>query len=334
MKVGKIKRSISIFLFLTYLLGLTGCNLIAKTPEGIKNTVVAKVGNEKITKGDFDKRLSLEKARYETYYGEGFFDKKENAEYLKEIKEKLLDQMVEEKVYLQKAKELKVVPDEKTLNDEAQKQIDEAIKAYGDEKKFNDQLSKLKITIDDYKELVKNSIIFEKLYDNQTKDIKVTDEEINNYYHENAYDYTEKPNVMNVSHILVNTEEEAKKVKEEIEKGLKFEDAAKKYSTDPGSKDKGGDLGDIYYNDKNYDNNFMLAAISLPVGKISSPVKSQFGYHIIRVNKKTEYPMVPLEKVKSEISNILIEQKKSTKFQNLVQEWEKKISIKKYTDRL
>lgn len=331
--MGKIKKLVLNLSIGLLLMGLTGCDLIAKTSEGVKNTVVATVGSDKITKGDFDKRMSLQIAQYEAYYGKGFFDKKENAEYLKELKSQALEQMIDEKIYLQKAKELNLIPDEKTLSSEVDKKIDEAKKAAGDEKKFNEQLSNLKITIDDYKELVKNSIIFEKLYDNQTKDVKVTDQEITNYYHENTYDYTEKPNVMNVSHILVKTEEEAKKVKDEIDKGLKFEDAAKKYSTDS-SKDKGGELGDIYYSDKNYDKDFMTAAIALPVGKISAPVKSQFGYHIIKVNKKTEYPVVPLEKVKNEISETLLEQKKSDKFQEVVNGWKEKIKIKSYEDRL
>lgn len=332
--VGKMKKVSIIILIMMFFVTFTGCNLIEKTPEGQKNTVVAKVGSDKIVKGDFDKRMSFEISRYESYYGKGFFDKKENAEYLKEVKEKVLDQMVEEKILLQKAKELNIITDEKALEDEVNKKVEEAKKVYGDEKKFNEKLQELKITIDDYKELVKNSIIYEKLYDNQTKDVKVTDEEINNYYHENAYDYTEKPNVMNVSHILVKTEEEAKKVKEEIDKGLKFEDAAKKYSIDPGSKDKGGLLGDIEYNSKSYDKDFMIAALALKEGKISNPVKTQSGYHIIKINKKTEYPMIPLEKVKGEISSMLLEQKKSDKFQELLQGWESKISIKKYPDRL
>lgn len=332
--MGKVKKALTGIIFGVFLTGVTGCGLITKTPEGIKNTIVAKIGNEKITKGEFDKRMVYEKARFEAYYGEGFLDKQENQEYLKEVKSNVLDQMVQEKLFIIKANEFKIVPDEKTLNDEVMKKIDEAIKFAGDEKKFNDQLSQLKLTLDDYKQMVKDSIIFEKLYESQTKDIKVTDDEINTYYHENAYDYTEKPNVMNVSHILLSTEEEAKKVKQELDKGANFEELAKKYSTDPGSKDKGGALGDVNYNDKSYDKDFMFAAINLPEGKISPPVKTQFGYHIIKVNKKTEYPLIPIDKVKNEISSLLLEQKKSEKFQNMVNEWENKANIKKYPERL
>ncbi|WDC85468.1 hypothetical protein PL321_09235 [Caloramator sp. mosi_1] len=65
--------------------------------------------------------------------------------------------------------------------------------------------------MEEYKGYLKNGIIIDKLYDHLAKDVKVTEDEIKKYYNENIYDYTEKPNKMNVSHILVKTEEEAKK---------------------------------------------------------------------------------------------------------------------------
>lgn len=61
---------------------------------------------------------------------------------------------------------------------------------------------------------------------------------------------------------------------------------AKEVSQDPGSKDKGGLLGDISYSDSNYDPTFMKAAIALKEGTISNPVHTQWGYHIIKVNSK------------------------------------------------
>lgn len=332
--LGKIKKLIAAAVCIMVLASFAGCDLITKTPEGEKNTVVAKIGSEKITKGDFEKRMSYEIARFEAYYGQGFFDKKENQDYLKEVKANVLDQMVQEKLLLQKAKELKVVTDEKALNDEIEKKVQDSIKLAGDEQKFNQQLQELKLTMDDYRTMVRDNLIFEKLYENITKDVKVTDDDINKYYYSHQYDYTEKPNVMNVSHILVNTEDEAKKIKEQLDKGAKFEDLAKQYSQDTGSKDKGGALGDINYNDTNYDKDFMDNAIILPEGKISGPVKTQFGYHIIKMNKKTEYPLIPLEKVKDEISKLLLEQNKQTKFQDTVKDWESKAKIKKYTERL
>lgn len=330
----KIKSLTAILIIIIMFAGLTGCQLITKSPEGIKNTVVAKVGSEKITKGEYEKRLPLQIAQIEAYYGEGFLEKSENASYLTQVKQQLLDTLVQEKVMMKKAEELKIVKDEKELNTEVEKSVANAQTTAGGEAKFKEQLQKYKLTIDDYKALEKNQLIFNKLYEYVIKDVKVSDTEAKTYYDGNLYSYTEKPDVMNVSHILLKTSADAEKVRNEILKGAKFEDEAKKYSIDTGSKDKGGLLGDIEYTDSNYDSQFMATAISLPVGKISPVTKTQFGYHIIRINSKKEYKVKPFDTVKAEIKSTLLEQDQSTKFQNTIKEWEGKLKITKYTDKL
>jgi foldase protein PrsA len=78
----------------------------------------------------------------------------------------------------------------------------------------------------------------------------------------------------------------------------------------------------------------MTGALATPEGKISAPVKSQFGYHIIRVNKKTEYPQKKFDTVKEEIKKTVLESKKSEKYQTSVTEWETNSKITKYADKL
>lgn len=84
------------------------------------------------------------------------------------------------------------------------------------------------------------------------------------------------------SHILVNNEEHAKQLLEEIKKGVKFEDLAKKFSKCP-SGSKGGDLG--FFGKGMMVPQFENAAFKLKIGEISSLIKTQFGYHLI---KKTD----------------------------------------------
>ena len=330
----KIKGLAAILISIIMFAGLTGCQLITKSPEGIKNTVVAKVGSVKITKGEFDKRLPLQIAQVDAYYGQGFLENSENASYLTQTKQQLLDTLVQEKVMLKEADELKIVKDEKELDSEVAKTLSNDETTAGGEAKFEEQLKKYSLTIDDYKVLEKNQLIFNKLYEYVVKDVQVSDTEAKSYYDKNLYSYTEKPNVINVSHILLKTSAEAEKVRNEILKGAKFEDEAKKYSTDPGSKDKGGLLGDINYNDTSYDQTFLITAISLPVGTISPVTKTQYGYHIIRVNSRKEYKEKPFDTVKAEIKSTLLEQDQSTKFQNTIKDWENKLKVTKYTDRL
>ena len=83
------------------------------------------------------------------------------------------------------------------------------------------------------------------------------------------------------SHILVNSETQAERLKKEIEQGkLTFDEAARKYSTCP-SGQNGGDLG--YFGRNQMVKEFEDAAFKLPIGSISKPVKTQFGYHLIKV---------------------------------------------------
>ena len=90
-----------------------------------------------------------------------------------------------------------------------------------------------------------------------------------------------KRTYVKASHILVSSEAEAEKLKKEIENGeITFEDAAKKYSTCPSGKN-GGDLG--YFGRNMMVKEFEDAAFTLPLGKVSDPVQTQFGYHLIKV---------------------------------------------------
>lgn len=108
-------------------------------------------------------------------------------------------------------------------------------------------------------------------------DIKVTDEELKKYY--NEY----KPKVR-ASHILVDDEKTAKEIKAKLEKGEDFAKLAKQYSKDTGSAQNGGDLG--WFGPGKMVEEFEKAAYTLNVGEISNPVKTQFGYHIIKVTDK------------------------------------------------
>ncbi|MCX8001044.1 MAG: peptidylprolyl isomerase [Anoxybacillus mongoliensis] len=109
------------------------------------------------------------------------------------------------------------------------------------------------------------------------EDIKVSDEELKKYY--NEY----KPKVK-ASHILVDDEKTAKEIKVKLEKGEDFAKLAKEYSKDTGSAQKGGDLG--WFGPGKMVEEFEKAAYALNVGEISDPVKTQFGYHIIKVTDK------------------------------------------------
>ena len=99
-------------------------------------------------------------------------------------------------------------------------------------------------------------------------------------------------------HILVETEDDAKAVEEELKKGADFAELAKKKSKDPGASD-GGDLG--FFTKDQMVPEFSTVAFALEPGKVSDPVKSQFGWHVIKVEEKRKRKAPDFDQVKSQI---------------------------------
>jgi len=122
----------------------------------------------------------------------------------------------------------------------------------------------------------------------------VDDTEIFNFYGANREMFVDKEEVK-AKHILVSSEEEANKIVDEINGGLAFEEAAKKYSTCPSSQE-GGDLG--FFSAGQMVPEFEKVAFSQKSGEMSAPVKTQFGYHIILTEEKKPAGIMPYDKAK------------------------------------
>ena len=129
-----------------------------------------------------------------------------------------------------------------------------------------------------------------------------TDEAMKKVYDE-AAKQIEGEQEVHARHILVETEDEAKTIKAELTKGADFAELAKKKSKDPGAAD-GGDLG--FFTKEQMVPEFSTVALSLEPGKISDPVKSQFGWHIIKVEEKRNRKAPDFEQVKSQIETYVI----------------------------
>src|SRR5271156_747764 len=139
--------------------------------------------------------------------------------------------------------------------------------------------------------------------------MQISDDQLKAQYQKNIQDY-QVPNRVHVEHILLMTvgkpdaevEEIRKKAQgilDQAKKGANFEDLAKKYSEDPGTKDKGGDLGWIIQGQTVAE--FEKAAFSLPKGSISDVIKTQYGFHILKIIDKEAAHTKPFEEVKDSI---------------------------------
>ena len=129
-----------------------------------------------------------------------------------------------------------------------------------------------------------------------------TDENMKKVYEDAAKQITGEQEV-HARHILVETEDQAKKVEEDLKKGADFAELAKKESKDPGASD-GGDLG--FFTKDQMVPEFSAAAFALEPGKISDPVKTQFGWHVIKVEEKRTRKAPDFEQVKPQIETYVV----------------------------
>ena len=162
---------------------------------------------------------------------------------------------------------------------------------------------------DDYKnqlELTKQSILIRELFTDYQKKNPVTDVEIKAEYDKFAAANAGKE--YRARHILVEKEEQAKDIIAKVKKGAKFEDLAKKLSKDPGSGANGGDLD--WANPSSYVKEFSDALATLAKGKMTdTPVKSQFGFHVIRLDDVRDAQLPKFDEVKPQIAQQLLQQK-------------------------
>ncbi|MDP9898841.1 foldase protein PrsA [Variovorax ginsengisoli] len=167
---------------------------------------------------------------------------------------------------------------------------------------------------DDYKnqlEIARQAIMIRALFDNYRKTSPVTDAEVKAEY--DKFVAANGGKEYKARHILVETEDQAKKIIADVKKGGSFEDIAKKQSKDPGSGANGGDLD--WASPASFVPEFSEAMVKLKPGEMTQvPVKSQFGYHIIRVDEVRDAQLPKLDEVKPQITQQL-QQQKLQKFQ-------------------
>ena len=162
---------------------------------------------------------------------------------------------------------------------------------------------------DDFKsqiELARQTLMIRELFSNYQKKNPVSDADLKAEY--DKFAATNGGKEYKARHILVEKEADAKAIIANLKKGAKFEDIAKKQSKDPGSGAKGGDLD--WANPASYVPEFTAALLKLSKGQMAdAPVKSQFGYHVIRVDDIRAAQLPAFEEVKPQIAKQMEQQK-------------------------
>lgn len=302
-----------------------------------QNTYALKVNGEVISMDKYQTALNRAKKQYEGQIGMDFKSEK-GQKALKNIQENIAKSLTEIALLKQEAQKMNL----KLSDQEIETKVNEFIKGnYKDNKEaFEADLKKHRFTMTEFKEQMAERLLVQKLYEDVIKDVKVEDKDIQDYYNKNI-DQFKVPEQIEAQHILIKADEpkgladekdekkkEALKAAEDkkalakanqlisqLKAGADFAKLAKEHSADPGSKDNGGKYT---FPKGQMVPEFEKAAWDAKPGElVSEPVKTQFGYHIIKRGKSLPGSTKPLSEVKTQIQSTL----EKTKTTDYFKEW-------------
>mgnify|MGYP004728326821 FL=1 len=335
----KIKNIVVAAAITTMAFSITGCKMIEKTPEAIQKTVLAKVGDEKITMADVNSELQADIDYLIETYGEDYENNIDDSlkEQLKTVRTQVLEQLVDDKVLITKGTELGYMPSDDELATAIEEEKAKFVEAYGGEDGLKEALEYYGMSDEKFNSFVENMVKTEKVKEAMIKDVTVSDEEVEQYYNDNIDEYTVKAGA-NAKHILFETEEEAQDAKNKIDSGeTTFEDLYSQYTSNAssGTKPLSEDLGYVENDQEGYDTDFLAGFKTLKEGEVSAPVKSSFGYHIIKVEGvQTEEKVTSFDDVKDTIKSTLLSEKQEETYNSTLEQWKKDLNVKLYEDRL
>ncbi|MCX7571985.1 peptidylprolyl isomerase [Tumebacillus sp. DT12] len=271
MSPGNRWRSLSCAFVLAASLFLTGCT---DGDTENKTAVVATYQGGQITAAEFEKQFHLGRDLIMP-------DFQVNEENKRKF---LIEYITLYKVLTKQATDAGIKPDEAALDGQV-KEYKEQVAALvynGDQQAFEQRLKQFAIRDEDIKELARQDELLRLYKSAKIGEIKPTEEELQTYFgqHKGAL------STGTVSHVLVKTEAEAKAVKERLGKGEDFAAVAKELSLDPTAKENGGRMADVQFD--LFVPEFRDAAATLPLNTLSDPIRTEYGWHILRVDSRQE----------------------------------------------
>jgi parvulin-like peptidyl-prolyl isomerase len=288
---------------------------------------VAVVGNCEISKDKFDNLMNQAKRNYEANKQQ--WPDTGTPQYVA-LRKQAMQFLVQRCEFEQKAADLGI----KVNDSDVDKQL-ATIKAqyFGKggkcdstcEQKFQAELKKQNLTIDQVREDVRAQVVQNKIYDKVTANAQVTDKDISDYYAKNKAQYVQ-PESRDVRHILVKKKALADQIYQQLTHGANFAALAKKYSTDPSSKDSGGKLT---ISKGRQVPEFDKVAFALKPQQIAKPVKTSYGWHVIQALTPIKPRSVTkLPEVKTAIRQQLLGQKKQDEMRTWVDQTTKEFESK------
>jgi parvulin-like peptidyl-prolyl isomerase len=335
------------------LVGLTGGALQAR----VLDRTLATVDGEVILLSEFEKNATPILDQFKTVTPPA----EQTPDRVTEIKKRVLDQMIDDRLLAEEAKKKGIRVSQLEVDDGVKK----VRSRFATEEEFNKELQKEALTFDAFRKHIQEQIGTIKLIDQEVK-AKTTppsDAEVKTLYdtllailHDQpipgSHTSSEIDELKSLAralehrfgervrarHILIKVDPHATKeqreaalnkikdVQKQLKNGAEFAELAKKYSDDPGSKERGGDLG--YFSHGDMVDAFEKAAFALDVGQTSDIVTTDYGYHIIRVEEKKAASKFSFDDVKDDLKEYLFQQAAAKKFETYIKDLRSKAEIK------
>ena len=273
-------------LFVWFVMGLmVACS--AQAAPIVLDRIVAVVDNDIILQSDVEKKMQIE------LMGRGVNIRSVPEDKLQDMFNQILENEIQQKLLLAKAKEDSIEIDSEMIEEYVRTEIRRLKEQHG-ESVFKEELDRQGITErqlrDDYREQYRDKFLEQRMYETLSQNVTVTQRDVEEYRQKYLAGET---NLLSLSHILIapkpsperqaETQKQAEDLLARIKTGEDFAELAQKYSQDPGSAERGGDLG--FFSRGTMVPEFELAAFNLKAGEISTIVQSAFGFHIIRVDE-------------------------------------------------
>jgi peptidyl-prolyl cis-trans isomerase C len=284
------------------------------------------VNGATITQGDFDRALGFAKQQL-SKMGKVTDDA--------QMKEGVLDQLIGSELLYQESKKAGVRIDAKTVDE----RLDQWKKRFPSDEEYKKALEQMKLSDAQMKTDIEKALATEKfVVDKFVDKITVAEKEIKDYY-DNHPDMFKQPEQVQASHILIKLKPDAseseqaealkkiKEVQEKQKKGEDFAELAKANSQCPSSA-KGGDLG--YFGKGQMVPAFEEAAFGMKPGEVSDVVKTQFGYHLIKVTDKKPESTVPFDEIKDRIGQYLKQEKVQKEVKDYVEKLRKEAKVETF----